>query len=265
MSFFAIVFALIAEQCRPMLERNLLAHYFSRYLCFLEQKLNAGNAYSGLLAWCLASFLPSVVLGFIVFWLEDGAAFLAAIFSAVGLYFILSLRASLAKLQAQMAAPVSKKSPSQYREQLEKLFKRTVLDCYHFVFAGIFYFAIGGLALAFLYWSTYAALQKWRANGDDTLVFAHFPQKILAILDYIPARFLAVLLALVGDFDGAFCAARSPKKTSPGLLLAITAGALGTRFGANFAAETVTLRRLLGLIWRALILALLILAAILIA
>lgn len=260
MSFFAIVFALIAEQCRPWSAQNPPFAAFSQYLHALEKKLNAGGHYPGLLAWILAAFLPSVVLAALQYGLSDAAPWLLLVVSAAVLYVLLRLRASLRPLHAQMQAPNLPAAAAERRELLEKLCKRTLLDCYHLVFAVIFYFAWGGMALAFLYWASYVALQTWRQHGEETADFAFFAQKILAILDYLPARLLVCLLALAGDFEGATRAARQGKKTSPGLVLAVAAGALGTRFGAQFAAEHATLRRLLGLIWRVLLLLLCFLA-----
>ncbi|HWU83982.1 MAG TPA: CobD/CbiB family protein [Rhodocyclaceae bacterium] len=154
------------------------------------------------------------------------------------------------------------------------------------VFAPMFWFAILGPAGALLYrlalflnvqWGERGLLERDAEFGE----FGRFARKAYAALDWVPVRLSAVGFAIVGDFEDAIYCWRSQAHTwtsdAYGILLASGAGALGVRLGLPLhddagdlgdrpelglgeEADADFLQSTIGLVWRTLVLALLLLA-----
>lgn len=131
--------------------------------------------------------------------------------------------------------------------------------------------------------------RAWNQPGPDGLPpdrFGDFARRAFAWIDWLPARLTALGFAIVGDFEGTiYCwrrVSRAPAEDGPGgpdtrtLVLAAASGALGTRVmnaadaaryldeagneGAGLVEPSMaTLRSVVGLVWRALVLWLLLL------
>jgi adenosylcobinamide-phosphate synthase len=122
--------------------------------------------------------------------------------------------------------------------------------------------------------------------------FGHFARRAFAWIDWIPARLTSLGYAIVGDFEGAIYCWRQvsrhaavepmPAPDARTLILATASGALGLRLmpaaeavqhfdeagneGAGLAEPTVTaLRSVVGLVWRAMLLWLVLLLALTVA
>ncbi len=118
---------------------------------------------------------------------------------------------------------------------------------------------------------------SWGRNtAADALDFSRFSRQAFALIDGLPARITAAVFAVVGDFENAiFCwrtQALSWNDTifgkGSGIVLASGAGALGVRLGipaiesgesapvrlgVGSEADAECLRRVVGLLWRALL------------
>jgi adenosylcobinamide-phosphate synthase len=129
-------------------------------------------------------------------------------------------------------------------------------------------------------------------SGTSPDLFGDFARRAFAWIDWIPARLTSLGFAIVGDFEGAiYCwrqvARQAPTDAMPSpdsrtLLLATASGALGMRLmptaeavkhfdevgneGAGLAEPTVAaLRSVVGLVWRAMLLWLVLLLALTLA
>jgi adenosylcobinamide-phosphate synthase len=117
-------------------------------------------------------------------------------------------------------------------------------------------------------------------SPGDCERFGQFARRAFQALDWLPARLTAITFAIVGDFeDAVYCwrtqAGQWPDRAS-GILLASGAGALGIRLGLPLPsdigidarpelglgedADVEHLQSATGLVWRALVLSLLLLA-----
>lgn len=163
-----------------------------------------------------------------------------------------------------------------------------IVSSHRHVFAPLFWFMLLGPAGALLYRLSLGMAQAWPAAGGEAKAglaeqfsaFGHFARQACQALDWLPARLTAVTFAIVGDFeDAVYCwrtqAAQWPDATS-GILLASGAGALGIRLGLPLPEATGVearpelgmgdevdvehLQSAIGLVWRALVLCLLLLA-----
>lgn len=154
-----------------------------------------------------------------------------------------------------------------------------IASSHRHVFAPLFWFMLLGPAGALLYRLASGTAQSWRqptlpGQGDD---FGRFSAQAFQALDWLPARLTATTFAVVGDFeDAVYCwrtqAGLWPEATT-GILLASGAGALGVRLGMPLPdqgdvgepevrpelglGEDVAVEHLqsaVGLVWRALVL-----------
>lgn len=160
-----------------------------------------------------------------------------------------------------------------------------IVSSHRHVFAPLFWFMLLGPAGALLYRLACDTAQAWRqpalpGQGDD---FSRFPAQAFQALDWLPARLTATTFAVVGDFEDAVYCWRTQAglwaEATTGILLASGAGALGIRLGMPLPdqgdvgepevrpelglGEDVDVEHLqsaVGLVWRALVLCVLLLA-----
>ena len=153
------------------------------------------------------------------------------------------------------------------------------------VFAPMFWFAILGPAGALLYRLSLFFNQQWGERGllehdAEFGEFGRFARRAYALIDWVPVRLSAIGFAIVGDFEDAIYCWRSQAAAwtadAYGVLLASGAGALGVRLGLPLHddagdlgdrpelglgddADADFLQSTIGLVWRTLVLALLVL------
>jgi adenosylcobinamide-phosphate synthase len=161
--------------------------------------------------------------------------------------------------------------------------EEALLASHRHVYAPLFWFTILGPAGALLYRLARHFCYAWQADRaaglDGGDAFGEFAQRAFAALDWLPVRLTAISFAVVGNFeDAVFCwrsqAARWPEEAS-GILLAVGAGAIGVRLGMPVDAGGLLVDRpelgvgddadpdfmqsTIGLVWRSLVVALLLL------
>lgn len=166
-----------------------------------------------------------------------------------------------------------------------------ILSSHRHVFAPLFWFLALGPGGAVLYRLGLTMAENWPRTGgphDEQPQFGEFARRAFYVLDWVPARMTAATFAVVGDFeDAVYCwrtqASRWSDATS-GILLASGAGALGIRLGLPLPdagdagdiearpelglgddADVDHLQSAIGLVWRALVLCLLLLALLTVA
>jgi len=160
-----------------------------------------------------------------------------------------------------------------------------ILASHRHVFGPLFWFMLLGPAGALLYklgltMSEHSPGQSevGLMPGEDS--FGAFPRRAFQWLDWVPARLTAMTFAIVGDFeDAVYCwrtQAAQWRDAASGILLTSGAGALGVRLGQPVPeslgfddrpeiglgddAEVDHLQSAIGLVWRALVLCLFMLA-----
>ncbi|MBI5901019.1 MAG: CobD/CbiB family protein [Rhodocyclales bacterium] len=165
--------------------------------------------------------------------------------------------------------------------------EQALLDSHRHVFAPLLWFAVLGPAGALFYRLAYGLDQHWGRRGEAEFgEFGLFARQAFHFIDWVPIRVTAASFAVVGDFEGAAHCWRTQAVSWPeagsGILLASGAGALGVRLGMpvhDSVLETGELadrpelglgedadpdfmQSTIGLVWRSLVLALLVLALI---
>jgi len=296
MTLFAILLALLLDQLRPLPEARVATALTAAGL-WLEQRLDAGEARQGAIAWLLAVALPGILLllvqAALAYWwpllfllLALGTLWLTMGFRQFSHHFTLIETALLAgdlpRARAALGRWRGHEGDALAADALTRLSIEQALRASHRqVFAPLFGFVLLGPAGALVYRLSAAFAGQWGGsmpNGEPR-PFGHFARRAYALIDWLPARLTAATFAVVGDFEDAiYCwrtqAARWPE-ASEGIVLAAGAGALGVRLGGDATeelaaglrpelglgedAEPALLRSTVGLLWRALLTVLLVL------
>jgi adenosylcobinamide-phosphate synthase len=298
MTLLSIVLSLLLEQVRP-LTVGRVDGWLDAWAQFLEARLNAGEQRHGIAAWTIGAALPALLVLAVYVLLVWSNWVLAVLFN-IGLLYLttgfrqfshyftdiqLALRMGEVERARQLLADWRGASAEQLSSgEIARLaIEESLLSSHRHVFAPLFWFALLGPAGAVLYRLARHLCRSWdRTRRDDYGDFGDFARRAFAVIDWLPVRLTAAAFAVVGDFEDAiFCwrsqAGRWPEEAS-GILLATGAGALGVRLGMPIHAEGGIgerpelgtgddadpdfMQSTIGLVWRTLVVALLLLALI---
>lgn len=299
MTLFSIFCVLVFEQFKALPAARLMA-WQAAYAGFLARQFDAGQYRHGMIAWSVGVAGPAIIIFALHWALAQVHALLALLLSVLVLYFTVGLRqfshfftdiqlalrsgdidharALLGEWRGQSAARLT--SADVARLAIEQ----GIVSAHRHVFAPVFWFVLLGPAGAILYRLSLGARQhSVRALDEQTVAegqYGEFFAKAFMVLDGVPARLTAATFAIVGDFeDAVFCwrtqAPQWPDQAS-GILLASGAGALGARLGMPVPdavgietrpelgigddVDVEHMQSAIGLVWRALVLCLLLLA-----
>jgi adenosylcobinamide-phosphate synthase len=305
MNLIAILAALALEQWRAFQWRANVERLFARYVRAIERRLNGGTAQQGLVA-TLVALGPPVLLAAVVFFaLSALHPLLGLVWNIAALYLLMGFRrfshaftdirdalkdGNLNTARRALAAWRGSDPGELSSGEIAKLaIERGLMDSYRQVFATLFWFTVlPGPAGAVLYRAAALLAEEWRgaARGADSTpigveraTFGGRAQRLLWLLDWVPARLTALSFAIVGDFeDAAFCWRTQAKDWTTqdggehaGIVLASGAGALGVKLGGPLAIvggepelrpelglgdepDADLLPTAVGLVWRALVL-----------
>jgi len=298
MSLVSIILALLIEQARPVAVDRING-WLAAWADLLEARFNAGEHRHGLAAWIVGAALPSalvlavyalalwyswplaLVLGVGVLYATTGFRQFSHHFTDIHV----ALRAGEVEQARRLLAKWSGRSADRLNssEVARMAIEEALLASHRHVYAPLLWFTILGPAGALLYRLSRHFCYAWQSDRVDGLdggdAFGEFAQRAFAFLDWLPVRLTATSFAVVGNFeDAVFCwrsqAARWPEEAG-GILLATGAGAIGVRLGMPVDAGGVLVDRpelgvgddadpdfmqsTIGLVWRSLVMALLLL------
>ena len=272
MSFFAILFALLMEQVRPVGRDNPVHTGLRVWARWVSRNFDAGQSQHGWLSWGLTVGGPSVA-ALAVHWLLMyfvGWPF-AVLWSAALLYITLGFRQfshhftairdaldagdearareALARWQQVDASELPRS------EIVRHVIEYSVLAAHRHVFGVLAWFsilaALGlGPAGAVLYRCSEFAFRHWRYTGrfvqqpvSDALQLA--AAQAWRVIDWVPARITALGFAVVGSFEEAIDSWRNHSQHFPndndGVILAATAGAINVRLGGEALKTVISL------------------------
>jgi adenosylcobinamide-phosphate synthase len=233
MSFFAILFALLLEQVRPLDLHNAVYEGARGWARWVSRNFDAGQTSHAWLAWSLTVLLPAV-LAMLVHWLLVWnwgwtGVVLAFIFHAAILYATLGFRqfshhftvirdaldagdetaarSAFAKWKQVDAADLP------HSALVRHVLEHSVLAAHRHVFGVLGWYALlsalgFGPAGAVLYRLAEFSRRYYAVRNDKVLFRAsapltQFAQQAWSWLDYLPARFTALGFAIVGNFEEA--------------------------------------------------------------
>jgi adenosylcobinamide-phosphate synthase len=298
MGLASILVALLLEQWRP-LPSALVLRPLTGWAELIEEHFNAGEYRHGVIGWCLVVLLFALAAWGLYALVEAVHPLLALAVNVAALYAALGFRegsdyfgeihSALKAQQVDRARAVlsqwrRRSYPNLPPSDVARLAIEAALAGSHrHVFGVMLWFlllpgptgAIGYRAAVFL-------AEHWNQPAREPTAFGAFPRDALAAIDWLPVRITALAFAVVGDFeDAVYCwRTQAARWLDPllGIVLASGAGAMGVRLGMPIAQDGIVedrpeigigedadpgfLDTTIGLIWRALVLWLAMLAVI---
>jgi adenosylcobinamide-phosphate synthase len=264
MSFFAILFALLIEQVRPLGRGNPIHAGLRGWARWVSRNFDAGKPHHGWVAWALAVLGPSL-LATGIHWLLTltlGWPF-AVVWSVVVLYITLGFRqfshhftairdaldAGDESLARQLLAEWQQVDASELprSEIVRHVIEYSVLAAHRHVFGVLAWFSVlaafgcGPAGAVFYrmsefverYWKYRSRMQVQPASEALQSAAA----RAWAVVDWIPARATAIAFAVVGSFEEAIDCWRNFAQRFPndndGVILAATSGAVNVRLGGE--------------------------------
>lgn len=264
MSFFAILFALLIEQVRPLGPGNPIHAGLRGWARWTSRNFDAGKPHHGWVAWTLACVGPSAV-ALAIHWalmLSLGWPF-AVVWSVAILYVTLGFR-QFSHHFTGIRDALDAGDEKQARELLARwqqvdvgelprseivrhVIEYSVLAAHRHVFGVLTWFsvlaALGlGPAGAVLYRMSEFVARYWRYRSrtqqqpaSEALQSA--AARAWAAVDWVPARVTALCFAVVGSFEEAIDCWRNHAQRFPndndGVILAATSGAVNVRLGGE--------------------------------
>jgi len=254
MTFFSILFALLAKQFEPLRADNPFNVAVEAFSLRMEGWFNAGQATHGRLAWLLTIAAVTLPVA-LVYWLCLRVhPVLALAWNVVVLYCTLGFRhyshyftsiqlalnagddATARRLLAQWtrADTTALEGPDIARLAIEQ----ALVTSHHHVFGVFFWFLLPlGPACAVMYRVAEHLAKAWNQPAAlKNEAFGLFAARAFYWIDWIPARLTAVVFAIVGNFEDAIYAWRNFasrwQDEAVGILLSAGSGAMGVRLGA---------------------------------
>lgn len=303
MTFLCIISVLILEQLRASPAARIMA-WLAAYAAFLERHFNGGEQRHGIAAWIVGVALPAFLVLLLQSGLGYLNPLLGFAFAFAVLYLVMGFRQFshfFTEIQVALRAgelDQARHLLAQWRggnaerfgsaEIARLAIEQGVVSSHRHVFAPLLWFMVLGPAGALLYRLSAEMAQRWQLttwSGTETDRFADLAVQAFHWIDWIPARLTAVTFAIVGDFEDAVYCWRTQASqwgdVASGILLASGAGALGVKLGMPIPdvlgievrpelglgeyADVEHLQSAIGLVWRALILCLLLLALLTVA
>lgn len=243
MTFWATLLALLWDQVSPLFRPSQPERLFGRYADWVHDHVNAGTHAHGLLAWSVAALAPALAAALVGIWLRDVAWLLGLAWSAAVLYRCLGFRQVVDGARALTAA-LGADDPARARDHLAVLglvvdpadvsgnLVRPAMDRLFQLgltrlFGVLFWFALLGVFGALAYALTHLLAERWRSEADFHAAIA----EVVPVLDWLPARLMALSFAMVGNFEQAMTAWRSrvgeDDLYNEGVVRAAGLGALG--------------------------------------
>lgn len=264
MTFWGVLLAVAWEQVAPLFRPSQLERLHGRYADWLYERVNAGSHAHGLLAWALAALLPALAAGLAGLWLADLYWALGLAWSALVLYRCLGFRHAFdgarglgdalladdeAKAREKLAGLDGEAGPELEdvaRVAIERLFQLALMR----LFGVLFWFLLLGPFGAVAYALTRELAGRWPGDADFHAAIA----RVVAWLDWLPARLMALSFAVVGNFEEAMVAWRAGVADADADAIVRTAGmgALGLDGeapGPDHVAGTVGLLNRAALLW----------------
>ena len=273
MSFFAVLFALLIEQARPLARGNWI-HASSRlWARWARGNLDAGKPHHGWIAWSVAVVLPGVAALLIHWGLWIVNPLLAFAWSVGILYVTLGFRQfshyftdirdalddgdeeTARELLAQWQQVDASELPRS--EIVRHVIEYSVLAAHRHVFGVLGWFSVlAALGLgplgAVLYRMSEFVARYWRYKSKSGQAGEGASPALQAaasiawgVIDYVPARVTSLGFAVVGSFEDAIDAWRNHAQRfssdasialqtrNDGIILAATSGAVNVRLGGQ--------------------------------
>jgi len=271
MSFFAVLFALVLEQVRPLTRGNWVHAGLLGWARWAHRSLDAGKRHHGWITWLFAVIVPTLVTLLVYWLLWQLSGLLAFAWSVAVLYVTLGFRQfshyftdirdalddgdeeAARQLLAQWRQVDASELPRS--EIVRHVIEYSVLAAHRHVFGVLGWFSVFaafglGPAGAVLYRMSEFVARYWayksQIPGESASpALQQVAGSAWGMIDYLPSRATSLGFAVVGSFEDAIDAWRNYSQRFPsgaaaatasrndGLILAATSGAVNVRLGGE--------------------------------
>lgn len=261
MSFFAVLFALLIEQLKPLPRDNWVHETLMSWVRWTGRNFDAGQPHHTWVVWSVSVLLPTLAVAAAHLLISAYSLLLSLAFDVGLLYLTLGFRQfshyftdirdalergdedGARRLLAEWRHLDASELPR--TELLRHVIEHALLAAHRHVFGVFFWFVLlSTLGLgpmgAVLYRMAEFSTRFWGyrhrnidAPGNDALLA--LSQRLFSSIDYLPARLTAFGFAVVGNFEEAVGSWRRDaslwQHANEGVILAAAAGAVGVQLG----------------------------------
>ncbi|HEY2927138.1 CobD/CbiB family protein [Piscinibacter sp.] len=265
MSFFAVLFALLIEQVKPLPRRNPVYDALTSWMRWTGRNFDAGRDHHAWVVWSVTCIAPALAAWAVYLAISRMSLPLALAWNVAVLYVTLGFRqfshhfTDIRDALERGDEDEARRLLTEWRhldaselprtELLRHVIEHSLLAAHRHVFGVFFWFVVlstlgFGPAGAVLYRMAEFASRYWayknRTVGEPTnerlMVLS---QRLFSLVDHLPARLTAFGFAVVGNFEEAVnCWRRDAglwKHANEGIILAAAAGAVGVGLGGSAA------------------------------
>lgn len=278
MSLIAILGALFLEQIFPLSSYSKLRANLRGLVTYIERALSIDQAKPWQTFWFI-TLLGALVAGLLGYALNSANEFLGLIFTIGVLYLTLGIRQFshyYSKIRESLAANAEDQARAALSDWLHEEAELTgyrgninvaqlnqtqiirqalemaIVSSVRYVFAGLFWYLLlvpfqAGLAGIVFYRLADLLSRRWylRANGHED-AYTRYARKMMNWIEFLPARFAALMFAIVGNFEDALQAWRTQASSlrqlgepdSAAVSLTAGAGALGVTLREGISQRT---------------------------
>ena len=274
MSFFAILFAFLIEQVRPLARHNPIHAMLRAWARWTSTNFDAGKPQHGWVTWALAVLVPTVTVSaahwalvYFVGWPFALVWSIAVLYVTLGFrqfsFHFTDIRDALdagdEERARQLLAEWQQVDASELprSEIVRHVIEYSVLAAHRHVFGVLAWYcvpaALGfGAGGAVFYRMSEFVARYWKHRSRTqaqpaSAALQDAAAKAWYVIDWLPARMTALAFAVVGSFEDAVDCWRNYSQRFPndndGVILAATSGAVNVRLGgealrSNFAPNT---------------------------
>lgn len=261
MSFFAVLFALLIEQLKPLPRVNFVHDSLRGWMRWTGRNFDAGQDHHAWVVWCVTALVPALMawgiylgalqFGFVVALLWNVAVLYVTMGFRQFSHYFTDIRDALQSGDETVARSLLAEwrhldaSELPRTELLRHVIEHSLLAAHRHVFGVFFWFVVlstlgFGPAGAVLYRMAEFASRYWSFKSRVVGVPSNerllaLSQRLFGLIDHLPARLTAFGFAVVGNFEeAAACWRRDAhlwKHANEGIILAAAAGAVGVQLG----------------------------------
>jgi adenosylcobinamide-phosphate synthase len=265
MSFFAVLFALLLEQLKPLPRDNWIHETLAAWVRWTGRNFDAGRPHHTWVVWCVSVGVPVAVVAVLYLLAAHFSLLLGLAFDVALLYLTLGFR-QFSHYYTDIRDALERGDENEARrllaewrhldaselprtEVLRHVIEHALLAAHRHVFGVFFWFVVfSALGLgpvgAVLYRMAEFSSRYWsyrlRAmDAPDNDELMRLSRRLFAWIDHVPVRLTAFGFAVVGNFEDAIGSWRRDaglwQHPNEGIILASAAGALGMQLGGTAA------------------------------
>ncbi len=261
MSFFAVLFALLIEQLKPLPRDNWVHETLATWVRWTGKNFDAGERQHTRVVWCVTVLGPALAVGLTYLLVRHYSLILALVFDVAMLYLTLGFR-QFSHYFTDIRDALDRGDEIEARrllgewrhldaselprtEVLRHVIEHALLAAHRHVFGVFFWFVVlsalglGPMGAVFYRMAEFSARYwSYRQRALDAPThegLRNLSRTLFSWIDHLPARLTAFGFAVVGNFEEAVAGWRRDSAlwmhANEGIILAAAAGAWGVQLG----------------------------------